>query len=87
MMNRGFLQLFCLLGYSLTPFFLSSVFLWLSDAKPEENLNYILGAVSIAWSTLIMTVFLSALVAKQRLALALYPVVLLYLYLFYIIIV
>ena len=66
---------------------MSSIFLWLSEAKPGQTLNYILGGVSIAWSVLIMTVFLSALISRQRLGLALYPVVLLYLYLFYIIIV
>ena len=85
--KTGFLQLFSLLGYSFMPFFISSMFLWLSGATKGGFMSTILGIVSIVWSMLIMTVFLAALVSKKRLVLALYPVLLLNLYLFYVIIV
>ena len=83
--KTGFLQLFSLLGYSLIPFFLASIFLWLGSAEAGGTFNKFLAIFAVVWSMLIMTVFLAALIPQKRLILGLYPVLLLNLYLFYII--
>lgn len=83
---RGFLQLFCLLGYSLAPFVFASLFLWLSGAVEGETINWILAIISVVWSLIIMAVFLSTLIDRKRLVLAMYPVLLLNAYIAYIII-
>ena len=83
--KTGFLQLFSLQGYSLVPFFLASMFLWLGGAHAGDTFNKFLGVFAVVWSVLIMTVFLAALIPQKRLVLGLYPVLLLNLYLFYII--
>lgn len=76
-----------MLGYSLSPFFIASLLLWLLEVETASSLNVILGAGAVVWSLLVMMVFLSVLIPRKRIALALYPVFLLNLYLFTVIVI